>query len=136
VRAFVDDYEKGVNTSDPELVGSLYADEFMFGGPQGVRAVLKEDFLRVLTKQSGLFESAGWTASSVESIDETQLDDHYVLLGIGWRMSFEKPPGRRVGVQLATTYVLRQEGPRMRIVLQLDHQDFVKKVADLGLLPS
>lgn len=53
VRKFFEDYEKGGQTLDLELPARQYGDSFMFAGPQGVQAVKKEDFLKVLPIKSG-----------------------------------------------------------------------------------
>ena len=134
VRTFFEDYEKGSNISDPELTASQYGDEFMFAGPQGAQAVKKEDFLEALPKREGFFKAAGLTASRIRSLEETRLDDTYVMVKVYWNMRFEKNPGQPVDVDISATYILYQQGSLLQIVIQIDHQDFMKKVQDLGLL--
>jgi hypothetical protein len=134
VRAFFEDYEKGSNTPDPELIASQYGDSFMFAGPQGVQAVRKEDFLNALRNRDGFFKAVGLTSSRIQSLDETRLDDNYVLVKASWEMQFEKAPEQPVVAEIAATYLLYQQGSSLRIVLQLDHQDLVKKVQDLGIV--
>lgn len=132
VKAFFEGYEKGSNTPNPELIASQYSDSFMFAGPQGVQAVRKEDFLKALPKRDGFFKSVGLTSSKIQSLEETRLDDNYVLVKAYWKMQFEKGPERPVVAEIAATYLLYQQGSSLRIVLQLDHQDLMKKVQELG----
>jgi hypothetical protein len=107
----------------------------MFGGPEGVQTVKKEDFLQTLPKREGFFKAVGLTASRIKSLEETQLDENYVMIKVVWCMRFEKPPEPSMDVELETTYVLFQPESSLRIVFQLDHQDFMKRVQDLGLWP-
>jgi len=74
------------------------------------------------------------TSSRIQSLDETRLDDNYVLVKVYWEMQFEKGPEQPVVAEIAATYLLYQQGSSLRIVLQLDHQDLVKKVQDLGIV--
>ena len=130
VRAFFEDYEKGTCISDPGLIASQYADMFMFGGPQGVQAVKKEDFLKKLPKREGFFKSVGLKASRIQSLDETRLDENYIMVKVIWMMTFERSPGQPVDVEIAATYLLFQQGSSLQIVFQLDHQDFMELVPD------
>ena len=43
-------YEQANRDFDVQLIAKLYADTFMFGNPQGVQAVKKEDFVKVLPR--------------------------------------------------------------------------------------
>jgi hypothetical protein len=132
VKAFFEDYEKGSNTPSPELIASQYSDSFMFASPQGAQAVRKEDFLKALPKRDAFFKAVGLTSSKIQSLEETRLDDSYVLVKAYWEMQFEKGPERPVVAEIAATYLLYQQGPVLRIVLQLDHQDLMKKVQEFG----
>jgi hypothetical protein len=134
VRAFFEDFERGSNTPNPEIIASQYDDTFVFAGPQGVQVVKKDDFLKALPKRDGFFKAVGLTSSGIQSLEETRLDDNYVLVKAHWNMRFEKDQKQSVVVEIAATYVLYQQGSLLRIVLQLDHQDFMKRVQDLGLL--
>ena len=133
VKMFFDAYEENSNTPGPEHIASQYGDTFMFAGPQGVQSVKKEDFLRVLPKREGFFKAAGLIDSRIQSLEEIRLDDHYVMVKVFWAMSFEKRTGEPIEVDLATTYMLYQGDAEFQIVFQLDHQDFMKKVGELGL---
>jgi hypothetical protein len=135
VRKFFENYEQGSNASEPELIASQYSDSFMFAGPQGVQAVKKDDFLKVLPKQAGFFKTVGWTSSKIQSLEETRLDDHYVLVKVSWAMEFEKERTQSMVAEISASYILYQQEELVRIVFQLDHQDLMKRVQDLGLLP-
>ena len=140
VRKFFEDYERSINTSDsessPEFIASRYSDSFMFAGPQGEQAVKKEDFLKALPKRQWFFKTVGLTSSTIRSLEETRLDDNYVMVKAYWNLRFEKEAEQPVVAEISATYILCQEESSLRIVFQLDHQDLMKTARDLGLLPA
>jgi len=136
VRKFFENYEKGSNAPEPELVASQYGDSFMFAGPQGVQAVQKDDFLKVLPKQAGFFKTIGLTSSKIQALEETRLDDHYVLVKVQWAIRFEKDRAQPIIAEISASYILYQQEELVRIVFQLDHQDLMKRVEEIGLLPT
>ena len=133
VRTFFDNYERAVNTTDTEVFSCLYADTFMFGGPHGVQSVKKEDFLKVIPKRKGFFVSVGLRTTKLETLEETRLDDKYILVRAIWKMRFEKDPGKPIDDANSATYILSLENNALRIVFQIDHQDLTKKAQELGL---
>jgi ketosteroid isomerase-like protein len=136
VRKFFENYERNSNAPDLELVASQYSDSFMFTSPKGVQAIKKEDFLKVLPKRKVFFKTVGLTVSKIQSLEETRLDDSYVLVKVSWNMQFEKDGAQPIVDKISATYILSQQEDLMRIVFQLDHQDLMKRVQDLGLLPA
>jgi hypothetical protein len=142
VRKFFEDYERSINASasdsegSPEVIASRYSDTFMFAGPQGAQAVKKEDFLKALPKRQWFFKTIGLTSSTIQSLEETRLDDSYVMVKAYWNMRFEKEAEQPIVAETSATYILRQEESSLRIVFQLDHQDLMKTAQDLGLLPA
>jgi ketosteroid isomerase-like protein len=135
VTKFFEDYERNRETSDPEAIGQQYAETFMFAGPQGVQIVKKDDFLKALPQRQGFFKAVGLTLSKIKTLEETRLDEHYLLVRADWVMQFDKNAGQLITEEISATYVLSQQEDRLKIVLQLDHQDLVKRVQTLGLLP-
>lgn len=136
VRKFFADYERGSNAPEPELVAAQYSDAFLFAGPQGGQAIKKDDFLKALPKRAAFFKTVGLTASKIQSLEETRLDDNYLLVKVSWEMRFEKDRQPPIVAEISATYILYQREDLLRIVFQLDHQDLVKRVQDLGLLTA
>jgi hypothetical protein len=130
------DYERGIAASDADMISSLYSDSFVFAGPQGAQVVRREDLLRALPRRQEFFKAAGLASSRLRSLEETRLDDHLVMVKAYWNMQFEKGPGQSLVVETSATYILHLRGDRPRIVIQLDHQDLMKRVQELGLAPS
>jgi hypothetical protein len=140
VRKFFEGYEGSINASNmeegPELIVSRYSDSFMFAGLQGAQSVKKEDFLKALPKRQWFFKTVGLTSSTIQSLEETRLDDNYVMVKAYWNMRFEKEAEQPIVAETSATYILRQDESSLRIVFQLDHQDLMKTAQDLGLLPA
>ena len=133
VREFFDGYGKANAEFEVAKIVAFYADVFMFGGPQGVQCVKKEDFVRVLPKRKEFFRSVGLVSSQIESLEASNLDSKYVLVKAVWKMRFESRTGLPIDSENSTTYILAGTGDSFQIVVQLDHQDLMKKVQELGL---
>jgi hypothetical protein len=67
VKSFFTRYETANAIFDVEQIADCYAEVFMFGGPEGVRCVKKEDFLKVLPRRKEFFRSRGLVSSSIDS---------------------------------------------------------------------
>ena len=133
-KQFFEVYEKANAESDVAKLAALYADVFLFGKPQGVQAVKKEDFVGVLPKCKEFFKTVGLVSSTVASLDVSPLDSNYALAKVGWNMRFERSPGVFIESENSATYVLLFTDDSAQIVCQLDHQDLLQKVKDLGLI--
>lgn len=136
VKEFFEDYERSIGASQPELLESQYGNAFMFAGPQGVQAIKRDDFLTTLPKRAGFFKTIGLTSSKLKALEETRLDDHYLMVKTYWEMHFESGAGQSTIDEISATYLLYQQADGLRIVFQLDHQDLLKRVEELGLLPG
>jgi hypothetical protein len=124
-------YEQANRDFDVELIAKLYADTFMFGNPQGVQAVKKEDFVKVLPRRKEFMKTAGLLSSRVDSVQASTLDSRYVLVKTVWNMNFRGADASEITRKTSATYILSDAGESFEIVLQLDHQDLVKIVQDL-----
>lgn len=136
VETFFKAYEQGLASSDMAAIASSYADSFLFAGPQGAQAVTREGFLNALPRRQGFFETVGLSSTKITSLEETRLDEHYLSVKVGWVMRFEKDPQHPIENENSATYILQQQEQGLRIVFQLDHQDLMKKVQELGLLKA
>jgi len=136
VRKLFEAYAKATPSADAAFFATAYAETFMFAGPAAVQAVKRDDFLKVIPKRRAFFATVGLTATDVGAIDERPLDDHHLLVRVGWTFRFEKDPARPIVEEGAATYILRRQDSRLQIVFQLDHQDLTRRVQELGLLPQ
>lgn len=136
VKRFFDEYERNMATNNLASLAAQYGDTFMFAGPQGAQAVKKEDFLRVLPKRDEVFKAIGLQSSQIISLYEAHLDERYIQVKVGWKMRFVKNPDRHIESENRATYILFRQEDTLKIVFQLDHQDLMKRVQELGLLPG
>jgi hypothetical protein len=130
VESFFRRYEAANAVFDVEQIAGCYADVFMFGRPEGVQAVKKEDFLKVLPRRKEYFRAQGLVASHADSLEVSVLDSKYTLVRVRWNMSFERN-GQKLSSQNAASYVLAKAEDRLEIVFQIDHQDLAKRAAEL-----
>ena len=136
VNAFFAAYEQHIKASMPDQIAVQYADSFMFAGPHGTQAVRKEDFLKVLPKREGFFKAIGLSSTTMQSVETVPLADNYLLAKVTWQMRFEKEGAQPILDENLATYILQQQEDALQIVFQLDHQDLMQRVAELGLLPA
>lgn len=132
VKSFFTSYEAANALFDVEQIASCYADVFMFGGPEGVRCVTKEDFLKVLPRRKEFFRSRGLMSSNITSLEASTLDSKYTLVKVIWNMRFERGASEPIDSQNTASYILSRTDGRCQIVFQIDHQDLRKRVPELG----
>jgi hypothetical protein len=133
VKSFFSGYETANATFDLEQIAAYYADVFMFGGPEGVQCVKKEDFLKVLPRRKEFFRSQGLVSSTVDSLEASALDSKYTLVKVIWNMRFDRSASEPKYSKNAASYVLSRTDNIFQIIFQVDHQDFRKRVQQLGL---
>lgn len=133
IRDFFQLYEQANAEFDVPKIAALYGDVFMFGGPQGVQAVKKDDFVKILPKRKEFFRAAGLTSSRVVSVEGSALDSKYTMAKVAWKMRIERTGATSVEIDAFTAYVLSEDGDSLKIVFQIDHQDLATKLRELGL---
>ena len=131
VAEFFRRYEQANNDFDVQLIAKLYADNFMFGNQQGVQAVKREEFIKVLPRRKDFMKTAGLVSSRVDSSEASTLDSKYILVKTVWNMRFRTNNGDEVARKASATYILSSSGDSFEIVFQLDHQDLMKIVQEL-----
>jgi len=136
VKKFFEGVEQASNTLHLELISSQYADTFMFGDPSGARVIEKQKFLTVLPKRQEFFKSFGHKTTQVVSLDETRLDDHYVMVRAHFRMHFEKASTQSVDANLASTFILYIKDAVPQIVMHIEDEFLEAAMQRLGLLPA
>ena len=133
VKSFFEKYQKANQDFDIKEIGSCYAEEFIFGQPDEVRAVKKEDFLRMLPKRKEMMQKTGQISSEVVSLKETPISEQYTQAEVTWKMRYRKDK-KAIEDSNTATYILFKSSNGMQIVTQIDHQDLIKKIQELGLL--
>lgn len=123
-------FERANSSSDVSEMSALYADTFIFGGPNGVQVVKREDFLKVLPRMKAHFSSMGLSGTQLQAVEASPLDSKYLLAKVVWTIEF-RDPSRNNHVDASSTYVLvRGDGNALSIVLQIDHQDLASLIKE------
>lgn len=128
VKSFFSTYEAANAAFDLEQIAACYADVFLFGGPDGVQSVQKEEFLKVLPRRKEFFRSQGLVSSKVDSLESWALDAKYTLARVIWKMHFDGGEKGPRTSHNAASYVLSRRENRFEIILQIDHQDLRTRV--------
>jgi ketosteroid isomerase-like protein len=130
VKEFFREYEKANSSFDVSGIAALYADTFMFGGPNGVQTVNKDDFLKVVPKRKAYFSSIGLSDTQLVSVEATPMDSKYLLAKVAWKMKLQNSSGSRSLDTFATYILARGSGDALSIVFQIDHQDLASAVKE------
>jgi len=137
VKRFFEDFERGSNTFERDLLALQFSDPFMAADPDGgIQVVKKEDFLAGISKRQAFFQSIGFQFVKIVLLDQTRLDDHYVLAKVQAHMRFEKNPGQPIDLKDSSTYILFIKDDSPRIVFYTTHENLLKIIQERGLLPT
>ena len=131
VKEFFLQYERANSSSDVSGISGLYADTFMFGGPNGVQSINKGDFLKVVPERKAYFSSMGLSETQLESVDASPIDSKYLLAKVAWKMKLQNSSGSRTLDTFATYILVRGNGDALSIVFQIDHQDLANVIKEL-----
>jgi hypothetical protein len=129
-------YEEGANSFDPDLLSSLYTDEFMAGGPSGVSCGRNDQTLReAFSQRKELFQRIGFKRAKVLQVQATPLDDRYTMAKVHWHMTFEKEAGQALDFRFFITYFLYDPGTGPKAAFWISHDDEQRVMREAGLLP-
>lgn len=135
-REFFELYARGRSALDIDLIASQYEDAFLFAGPRGARVTQKAAVLSALPKAQELLNTHGHTSTQVVSVDETWLDEHYLLARVQFAWRFEKLAAPPIDVNVESTFILYLNQGAFTIVFQLEHEDFHQALRARGVLPA
>ena len=123
VEAFFDAFAAASDQLDLDRLAELFAETFLAADPAGVQAVPRQAFLRALPRRAELFAAAGITRVVLADLRHHALDDAYVLARTDWRA---ERTGASTPVRLSSTFILRRDADRLRVVFYLNHQDLAR----------
>jgi hypothetical protein len=135
VQGFFDQYVRSRTALDIDLIAAQYPDSFMLAGPAGARVAEKTAVLAAFPKGQEFLKALGHTATTVRSLDETRLDDHYALVRAQFVWRFDKPPTPPRDVAVDSSFILHVDQGVLRIVFQHEHEEFQEALRAQGVLP-
>jgi len=135
VKTFFEAFERGSNTFEDDLAFQ-FSDPFLVADPDGgIQVVRRDDFLAGIAKRHVFFHSIGFQCVKIVPLDETRLDDRYVMVKVHVQMRFEKHPGQPIDLKDSSTYILFVKDDSPKIVFYTTHENLMKIMQESGLLP-
>jgi ketosteroid isomerase-like protein len=136
VQEFFDQYAQSRSVLDIDLIASQYSDSIMFAGPNGARATEKPAILAAFSKVQEFLKAHGHQSTKVLSLDESKLDDHYVLVRAQFVWRFEKSSAQQKVVEIDSTFILYLNNGSLKIVFQQEREDFQQALRAQGVIPA
>ena len=137
LQGFFDQYARSRSTLDIDLIASQYPDSFMVAGPNGARVAEKATVLAAFPKGQEFLKALGHQSTKVVSLDETRLDQHYVMARVQFVWRFAKASAQPIDVEVDTTFILyMKDGAPPLIVFQQEREEFQEALRARGVLPA
>jgi hypothetical protein len=135
IREFFRQYERNRNTFDTELFASQYPESYMYAGPEGARVAAKADVLAGLAKGKEWLRTLGHTSTTMTSLEESVVDEHYAIVRARFVWRFERPSAAAIEVPVDSTFILYIRDGAPTIVFQHEHEDFQQALRARGVVP-
>src|ERR1700687_5220962 len=87
---FFQEFELDSNSDDIPSMVSHFAETFLAAGPQGTQCVRSSEFALALPRRKQLFARLGCQPATLVSLQQTPLDDRYVMAKTTWRLDFAR----------------------------------------------
>jgi ketosteroid isomerase-like protein len=106
VQEFFDQYARSRSARDIDRIASQYADSCMFAGPDGARVTERQAVLAGFPKALELLKTVGHASTRLASLNETRVDEHYVMVRAQFVWRFEKAAAPPIDVKVDSTFIL------------------------------
>ena len=136
IREFFRQYARSRNTFDPDLIASQYPESWMFAGPEAVRVAVKADVLAGLAKGKEWLRTLGHTSTTLTSMEESAVDEHYALVEARLVWRFDQRSAQPIDVPVDSTFILYTRDGAPTIVFQHEHEDFQQALRARGVVPA
>ncbi|MFC6565503.1 DUF4440 domain-containing protein [Actinoplanes utahensis] len=129
VDRFLATFSSANEASRPDLLGDCFADSFLSANSSGARPTTRDAFLAALPQRATAFGDAGIGVPELVERTWRRLDEHYLLVRTDWQAprAFGGAP-----VALASSFLLHDDGRRLRIVLYLNHEGLPRPTGEVG----
>ncbi|HVW29209.1 MAG TPA: hypothetical protein VG963_34560 [Polyangiaceae bacterium] len=106
--------------SDPTIdFNQLFVDPFLALDPTSVHALNPTVLAKVFSARREMFAKAGVTKITRRSATESRVDDIHRLVAVEWTADRGDAPA----LTLTSSFLLRREEGRLRVVVYLNHVD-------------
>ena len=122
VLEFFDRYQRGAETSDPEVVRDCFAETFLNLDPRSAGPVPREALIQALPGRAQLFATIGVEALELTELSEQPLDELHTMVATTWTARFAADADAAPLV-LPSHFLLRRQSPSWQIVADLNSTD-------------
>jgi ketosteroid isomerase-like protein len=126
VKAFFDTLAAASDQLDLDRLAELFAETFCAGDPAGAQPVPRQAFLAALPRRAEQFRAAAIARVVLADLRYQALDDTYVLARTDWR---GERSSASTPVRFSSTFILRRDADRLRVVFYLNHQDLAQALS-------
>jgi hypothetical protein len=119
IRGFFDVFARSSNPLDLDALAGCFDETFLASDAAGTRVVPRPAFLQALAGRAQMFADAGIGPAALRHLTHQELDPHHVLVSTIWAAPRTDGSGE---VTLASSFLLRRDGERLRIVVYINHQ--------------
>ena len=134
VQGFFEQYALGRTTRDAEFIASQYADPYMLADANGTRVIDRKTVLAVFPAGLELLKTHGHVSTSLRSLSEEIVDEHYRIVRARFVWRFERPELPIVEVNIDTLFVVFSKEGKFTIVFQQEREDFRDALRSHGIL--
>jgi len=136
VQEFFEQYTSSRSAADSDRIASQYADSCMLAASDGVRVAERQALRSGFPKAMEQLKTVGYRSTSLASLDEMRLDEHYTMVCARFVWRFEKTTAPPIDVTVDSTFILYINDGVPRIVFHHEHEDFWQKLRTRGVLPA
>lgn len=130
VLEFFDRYQRGADTSDPDVVRDCFAETFLNLDPRGAGPVPREALIQALPGRAQLFATIGVEALELTELIERPLDELHTLVATTWSARFSADARDAEPLVLPSHFLLRRHGTSWQIVAYLNSTDLAAVFAE------
>jgi hypothetical protein len=136
VQEFFEQYTKSRSTLDIDRIVSQYADSCMLAAHDGVRVAERQALAAGFPRALELLKTVGHTSTSLASLSESRVDEHYAVVRAQFIWHFEKAGALPIEVTVDSMFILYLKDGVPKIVFHQEHEDFWQALRTRGVLPA
>jgi hypothetical protein len=121
IKAFFDAFAASSDACDLDKLLPMFADSFLAADMNGAHAVPANALRIALPKRKQMFSELGLKSTALVSLQQTPLDDQYVMVKTRWRWNFEGVEP----LENSSTFIVRRSEGTPKIVFYLTHEDMM-----------
>jgi len=136
VQEFFEQYTSSRSAADIDRIVSQYADSCMLAASDGVRVAERHALLAGFQQAMELLKTVGHRSTSLASLAETRVDEHYAMVRAQFVWRFERAAAPSIDITVDSTFILYLKDGMPEIVFHHEHEDFWQALRTRGVLPA